>query len=205
MPADEIYHLLRSYDPSDVSMQQFYAVWVEDIRAEEAVVLMNGDPASGTPDTFAGWGSGSDGSAGEAAGLLAGPFGTWTLIIGDYRVTEDETLLALSGSGGRVLAIDWDFNGSTTLKYAKDGELLTVLDILDTDDRSGSDPDALDPYLHGLRFNIDDDVPGEPVISLAESFTSAMIAVGRVVGHQMDGNWLEATHTAYVVPADDVY
>ncbi|MFI7446459.1 DUF6461 domain-containing protein [Nonomuraea sp. NPDC049714] len=203
MPEDALYQLLRSYDPSDVSMQQFYAVWVEAIPVEEAIVVLNGDPATGTPDSFAGWGSGSDGSGDEPGGLLVGPIGEWTLMIGDYRLTMDDTLLALSRHGARVLAIEWDCDSQTLLKYAKDGELITVLDVLDTDERSGSAPDALDPYLHGLRFNIDDDLPGEPPIYLDESFTSALTAIGRVVGHQLDREWLEAIHTTYVVPAND--
>ncbi|TMR90788.1 DUF6461 domain-containing protein [Nonomuraea basaltis] len=203
MSADDLYQLLRSYDPSDVSMQQFYAVWVEDIPVEEAVVILNGDPASGAPDSFSGWGSGSDGSSSEAAGLLAGRMGDWTLIISDYRSTEDEALLTLSRCGRRTLAISWDFHGESMIKYAKDGELITVLDILDTNERSGRDPNALDPYLSGLRFNIDEDDPDEPAIEPRESFTSALTAIGRMVGRQIDREWLEATHTAYIVPAED--
>ncbi|SDK04521.1 DUF6461 domain-containing protein [Nonomuraea jiangxiensis] len=204
MATDDLYQLLRSYDPSDASMQQFYAVWVEGIPVEEAVVILNGDPASGAPDSFSGWGSGSDGSGSEAAGLLFGRIGNWTLIISDYRSTEDEALLTLSGCGRRILAVSWDFHGETVLKYARDGELVTVLDILDTSDRSGSNPNALDPYLHGLRFNIDDDDPGEPAIEPRESFTSALTVIGRMVGHQIDRDWLESTHTTYLVPADDL-
>ncbi|GAA3823785.1 hypothetical protein GCM10022226_50420 [Sphaerisporangium flaviroseum] len=203
MPADDLYQLLRSYDPSDVSMQQFYAVWVEDIPVEEAVVTLNGDPASGAPDSFSGWGSGSDGSGSEAAGLLVGLIGNWALIIADYHSTEDEALLMLSRCGRLTLAISWDFHGETMLKYAKDGEIITALDILDTNERSGRDPNALDPYLYGLRFNIDEDDPDAPAIEPRESFTSALTAIGRMVGHQIDREWLEATHATYIVPADD--
>jgi hypothetical protein len=184
-------------------MQQFYAVWVEDTPVDEAVVMLNGDPASGAPDSFSGWGSGSDGSGSEAAGLLAGPIGDWTLIIGDYRSTEDEALLTLSRGGRRALAISWDFHGENLLKYAKDGKLITILDIFDTNERSGSDPNALDPCLFGLRFNIDDDDPDEPAVEPNESFTSALTAIGRMVGQQIDREWLEATHTTYIVQADD--
>ncbi|MET9344693.1 DUF6461 domain-containing protein [Nonomuraea sp. NPDC003804] len=202
MPADHLFHLLRSYDPSDVSMQQFYAVWCEGIPVEEAVVLLNGDPGTAVPDSFAGWGSGSDGSGDEAGGLFAGTLGGWTVLIGDYRVTENEALLALSRDDRRALAISWDLHGENTLKYAQDGELITVLDVIDTNYRSGRDPDALDPYLHGLRFNIDERKPGVPVIDPRESFTSALVAIGRMVGHEIDKEWLDATHTSYVVWAE---
>nr|WP_062335318.1 DUF6461 domain-containing protein [Herbidospora sakaeratensis] len=198
MPADELYRLLRSYDPSDVSMQWFYAAWVENLSVEDAVAVLNGDPATGAPDSFAGWGSGSDGSDDEAGGMLAGPIGGWTLVIGDYRVTEDEAVLALSRRGGRALAVCWDTGSQTQVKYAKSGELLTVLDILFTDDRSGSEPDALVPYMDGLRFDID----GEPPVEPAESFTSALTLIGRMTGRPIDREWLEATHVAYAVPAE---
>ncbi|MFI7533621.1 DUF6461 domain-containing protein [Streptosporangium sp. NPDC049376] len=203
MTADDLYQLLRSYDPSDVSMQQFHAVWVESIPVEEAVVILNGDPASGTRDGFLGWGTGSDGGGEEAAGLLAGQVGDWILVIGDHRSTEDEALLALSRCGRRALAIRWDLHGENTLKFAEDGKLITVIDIFDTGERSGTDPNALDPYLYGLRFNIDDDIPGEPAVEPGESLTSALTAIGRMVGHRIDREWLEATHTTYVVPAGD--
>ncbi|GIH66525.1 hypothetical protein [Microbispora siamensis] len=83
------------------------------------------------------------------------------------------------------------------------GELITVLDILDTGYRSGRDPDALDPYLHNLRFNIDEQKPGESAVDPRESFTSALTAIGRVVGREIDKEWLDSTHTSYTVRADE--
>ncbi|GAA1021747.1 hypothetical protein Aple_072900 [Acrocarpospora pleiomorpha] len=197
---ERLYHLLRSYDDSDVSMQQFYAVWCEGIAVEEALSILDADPDSGVPDSFGGWGSGSDGSGG--GGLLVGTTGAWLVLIGDYRCTEDEILCALSQPDRPTLAISWDLHGANELKYARAGELITTIDICDTNYRSGSDPAALDPYLHDLRFNIDEHIPGEPMVDPRESFTSAMIAIGRMVGADLDKDWLDATHTSYAVRAD---
>ncbi|MFI6396449.1 DUF6461 domain-containing protein [Nonomuraea sp. NPDC050540] len=199
MPADHLFQLLRSYDPSDVSMQQFYAVWCQGPTAEEAVGLLHGDPDSGAPDDYAGWGPGSDGSDEAEAGLLAGRMGAWTVLIGDHRIAEDDAVLAVTRGEGRALAVSWDFHGECLLKFARSGELLTVLDIYDTDDRSGMDPDALDPYLSGLRFNLDPSDPDEPAAEPAEAFTSALVAVGRVVGQELDKTWLDTTHRCYTM------
>ncbi|MFI6477136.1 DUF6461 domain-containing protein [Nonomuraea sp. NPDC050663] len=200
MPGDHLYHVLRSYDPSDVSMQEFYAVWCEGIAAEEAVSVLGGDPATGVPDRFGEWGSGSDGSGEQAAGLLAGTLGGWIVLIGDHRCVADEVVAELSRGDRRALALAWDFHGESLLKYARSGELVTVLDVFDPGERSGADPDALDPYLEGLRFDLDE---GEPAVEPAESFTSALVAIGRVVGRELDREWLDAPHTGYHVPAHE--
>ncbi|RCG29434.1 hypothetical protein DQ384_20525 [Sphaerisporangium album] len=180
-PAERLYDLLSSYDDSDVSMWRFYAVWCEGIAVEEAVLLLSADPDTATPATFVGWGPGSDGSGDEDSGLLVGTISAWVVLIGDHRCTEDEALSALSENNRRTLGISWDSHDDNTLKYARDGELITVLDIFDTSDRSGRDPDALDPYLHGLRFNIDERKPGEPMVEPHESFH---LRAGR---HRQDG------------------
>ncbi|MEV6983848.1 DUF6461 domain-containing protein [Sphaerisporangium sp. NPDC051017] len=200
-PTERLYELLGSYDDSDVSMWQFYAVWCEGIAVEEAVLLLNADPDTAIPATFVGWGPGSDGSGDEDSGLLVGTIGAWVVLIGDYRCTEDEALSALSENNRRTLGISWDFQGDNTLKYAMGGELITVLNMFDTSYRSGRDPDALDPYLHGLRFNIDGGKPGEPGVDPRESFTSALTAIGRMVGREIDKEWLDSMHTCYIVPA----
>ncbi|MEU6408591.1 DUF6461 domain-containing protein [Microbispora sp. NPDC046933] len=202
-PTERLYHLLRLYDDSDVSMQQFHAVWCEGISVEDAVLLLNADPNTAMPDRFGGWGPGSDGSGDEVGGLLAGTMDAWVVLIGDYRCSEDDTLTALSGNNRRTLGISWDLHGDNTLKYARNGELITVLDILDTGYRSGRDPDALDPYLHNLRFNTDEQKPGEPAVDPRESFTSALTAIGRMVGREIDKEWLDSTHNSYTVRADE--
>ncbi|MFI6291248.1 DUF6461 domain-containing protein [Nonomuraea sp. NPDC050790] len=199
MPVDHLYQLLRSYDPSDLSMRQFYAAWCQGPTEEEAVALLGGEPGSGVPDDYAGWGPGSDGSGDAEAGLLAGRMGGWTMLIGDDRIAGDDAVLALTGTGGQALAVSWDFHGDCLLKYARSGELLTVLDIFDTDERTGLDPDALDPYLDGLRFTLDPSDPDEPSVEPAEAFTSALVAVGRVVGQELDKAWLDTRHRCYVV------
>ncbi|WP_283138305.1 DUF6461 domain-containing protein [Rhizohabitans arisaemae] len=199
MTGDHLFQLLRSYDPSDVSMQEFYALWREGISAEEAVAVLGGDTATGTPDRFGEWGSGSDGSGEQAGGLLVGAFSGWTVLIGDHRCVGDEAAIKLSRQNRRALALEWDFHGECRLKYARSGELITILDVLDIDYRSGSDPDALDPYLEGLRFSLDE----EPAVEPAESFTSALTAIGRVVGRQINRDWLDSPHTSYAIPADD--
>ncbi|GAA4061655.1 DUF6461 domain-containing protein [Nonomuraea soli] len=197
MPGDDLYHLLRSYDPSDVSMQRFHTVWCEGIPVEEAVSLLGADPATGTPDRFCEWGPGSDGDGEQAGGLLAGTFDGWTVLIGDHRCTADDVVTELSRRDRRTLALAWDYHGESLLKYARSGELITVLDVFDPEDRSGADPDALDACLEGLRFDLDE---GEPAVEPAEAFTSALVVIGRVVGRPLDREWLDAPHTGYVVP-----
>ncbi|NAS23017.1 hypothetical protein GT755_15110 [Herbidospora sp. NEAU-GS84] len=172
-------------------MHWFYAVWVEGTPVEEAVALLKGDPASGVPDRFEGcWGWVDEDDEGA---LLAGPIGDWTLLIGDWRPTEEDALVTLTRGGGRAFAVSWNEDGTSFLKYAAGGQVVTAFDLFSPAERHGADPAALDPFMDGLRFDIDDAEP-------AESFTSALTVIGRVTGRRLDREWLDAPHTTYSIP-----
>ncbi|MEU4835445.1 DUF6461 domain-containing protein [Streptosporangium sp. NPDC023615] len=195
-----LFSLLASYDESDVTMQQFFAAWSEKVSIEEVTRILHADLETSTPAHFDNWGPGSDGTGDEESGVLIGQVGTWTLTVGDRCCTSDDSLSALSQSKGRALSIEWDpDNRDPTIKYAIDGKVITSMNIIDTADRSGVNPDALDAYMEGLRFDVDSDDAVEP----NESFTSALIMIGRITGHELDSSWLDATHVCYTIHASE--
>ncbi|WP_306870875.1 hypothetical protein [Streptosporangium brasiliense] len=66
--------------------------------------------------------------------------------------------------------------------------------------RDRADPHALDPYLEGLRFELGS---GREGTSIEESISSALTLIGRITGREIDREWLDGTHTLYVMPSRD--
>ncbi|WP_204046243.1 hypothetical protein [Acrocarpospora phusangensis] len=53
----------------------------------------------------------------------------------------------------------------------------------------GSDPHALDAYLDGAPFGIDEDT--------AVNISSLLLVAGRMTGREIDAEWLDGVHTCY--------
>ncbi|GAA2420672.1 hypothetical protein GCM10010404_93770 [Nonomuraea africana] len=197
--SERLYHLLRSYDDSDQSLSEFNAVWCEGLSTTEVARRLHADVATARPAMFRNWGPGSDGSGEWDSGILVGSSGTWIVVFGDHRCVSDTALTALSRGGGRAVAIRW--NGAELLKYAVDGEMKVTINIVATQYRTGSDPTLLDRHMGGLRFDIGGPDNADPV-DPRESFTSALVVIGRITGQEINKEWLDEPHVGYIVPAD---
>jgi hypothetical protein len=136
---DRLFDLLASYEEVDEPLSRFFAVWSEGRAVKEVARILGFDPEAGEPGQFSDLETGpyEDG----VRTVLIGQAGDWTLAVGDQDATGADTLAALSRDGGRALSLDWaPLDDDPKLRYAIDGELVTCLNLIDPDDRSGADP-----------------------------------------------------------------
>ncbi|WP_146615789.1 DUF6461 domain-containing protein [Nonomuraea aridisoli] len=188
------YDLLDEYGLDDEYFG-FHAAWVAGIDAREAARRMRADLDSavecGIHDVYE-----QLGGLGERDGLiLVGQAGAWVLIVQlrGWDCTRDQALSIASSGGGRAVAIGWNADGDEQLIYAVDGRILTYTDFSPRPRRGGADRHALDEYMEGLSFV--DDIDAEET-----NIDTALTVIERITGRGIDQDWLESTHTGYVIP-----
>ncbi|MEU4406661.1 DUF6461 domain-containing protein [Streptosporangium sp. NPDC023963] len=194
-----LYDLLDEYDLDNEDFG-FRAAWCEGLTAEEAVRRLRADPDTAyasTIDELMHEEEEGDSDFDEGA-VLIGPAGTWTMILqlNGLDCTRYSTLEALSAGGGRAVGIGWNANGDERLTYAEDGRVLVSMDFTFPEDRSGPDRQALDSYMEGLALGYEEGA------DIEESINAALTLIGRLTGHPIDRDWIEASHTFYVIPKD---
>ncbi|MEV8631003.1 DUF6461 domain-containing protein [Streptosporangium sp. NPDC051023] len=199
-PRTDLYDLLfsyvRLYDDEVMPFAEFAAVWCEGIGVQEVAKRLGANPESARKCRLATVVDDLEMNVGDGL-LLVGPAGAWTLAlqVAGYDCTLEENISRLSDGGGRALSISWCFKGNTDLIYAVDGEIVTRFEITYPEPQSGSAPDALDPLMEGLRFQLDED---DPIVE--ESLNSAFVLAGRITGQEIDRTWLDSPHTRFVIP-----
>ncbi|MFC4062729.1 DUF6461 domain-containing protein [Planomonospora corallina] len=176
----------------------FRAIWCEGLDELEVARRLGADLGSARE---CGWqdivtGSYSDGST-EGVVWVGRQAPGWIQVIQleGHDCWRWQSWRALTRNGGRLLYLGWplfEVEGVEDLEYVVNGEVVTTLVVGDPEERNGSDPNALDLYMEGLDFIGD--------TSQAE-ITSALRLIGRITGREIDQEWLEGTHTRYVIPA----
>ncbi|GAA3129338.1 hypothetical protein GCM10010485_79640 [Streptosporangium carneum] len=193
-----LYDLLDEYDLDNEDFG-FRAAWCEGLTTEEVARRLRADPDTAyttTIDELTGEEGDSDF---DEDAVLIGPAGTWTMILqlNGLDCTRYSALEALSAGGGRAVGIGWSANGDERLIYAEDGRVLVSMDFTFPQDRRGPDRQALDPYMEGLVLAYEDGADPE------DSIDAALTLIGRITGHPIDRDWLEAGHTFYEIPRDE--
>ncbi|RJL23909.1 hypothetical protein [Bailinhaonella thermotolerans] len=138
--------------------------------------------------------------------LFAGPFtADWSLVLrlnGVIAVTE--SAVALSGTGGReAVAVGWHIGGGERLSYARDGVLAEDWQFM-----MDGVPDRFGDLAGGLPFlgrDIEANPDAEPEemddwAGIGQSYTSALIVAGRIVGRELGPGWLDAPQACYLIP-----
>ncbi|MET8867407.1 hypothetical protein ABZW11_31070 [Nonomuraea sp. NPDC004580] len=172
----------------------FAAVWAEGLTVEETARRVGADLSSATPLALQDIGLGFEGDAmpaDEDGIILVGPWHTWTLAmqIQWMDVTQSPRLSELSRDGGRAIAIGWHGDGAHRVEYASKGRLAFSAPLEET-------LNVLREHAEGLSTPTGWDVPGSPV---EEMITTALTAIGRLTGRQLDEEWLETPHVRYLI------
>ncbi|MET8336393.1 hypothetical protein ABZV14_16825 [Streptosporangium canum] len=175
----------------------FAAVWSEGPSIEETAQRLGADKSSAAKRALADITLGFEGDdmPGDDEGIiLVGALGAWTLTlqIQWMDVTEGEKLSALSRDGGRAIAVGWHGSGAHRVEYSINGDVVF----------SGPMEDALASlreYSAGLRMPTDWDIPVSQGSPAEEMITTALVAVGRMVGHEIDDAWLQTPHVRYLI------
>ncbi|GAA3720217.1 hypothetical protein GCM10022224_102700 [Nonomuraea antimicrobica] len=197
---DRLYELLCSYDEVEDPLPAFYAVWCQGLAEQEVARRLGADLGSATAARFADC-AGIALNIHDDRAFLAGKAGRWIAVIGDRVCASDTALRSISSGGAKAISMGWEIGGPGVLVYASDGEVITQFKIANPLVRSGEDPGALDSYMTGLRFGLNDDRGGAlGPVEVAESITSALVLIGRVTGVEISRRWLNAGHTLYVIP-----
>ncbi|GAA0843099.1 DUF6461 domain-containing protein [Streptosporangium amethystogenes subsp. fukuiense] len=192
-----LYDLLDEYDLDNEDFG-FRAAWCEGLTGEEAARRLRADLDSAYTSTIDELMHEEGDSDFDEGAVLIGPAGTWTMILqlNGLDCTRYSALEALSAGAGRAVGIGWSVNGDERLIYAEDGRVLVSMDFMFPEDRSGPDRQALDPYMEGLVLAYEEGADVE------ESIDAALTLIGRITGHPIDRDWVEARHTFYVIPRD---
>ncbi|GGT05751.1 hypothetical protein GCM10010156_74300 [Planobispora rosea] len=193
--ATHLYDLLESH--WETFGEGFAAVWSEGISVKETALRLGADINSAAERTFADIALGFEGDdmPGDDEGIiLVGNLDRWTLTLQIQwaDVAEIDRLLALSRDGGRAIAVSWHSDSDHLVECAKDGKLVF----------SGPMEDALDPlreYSAGLRMPTDWDIPASQGEPTEEMITTAFVAIGRMVGREIDDAWLRTPHVRYLI------
>ncbi|MEV6032856.1 DUF6461 domain-containing protein [Nonomuraea sp. NPDC052116] len=200
---EHLYELLCSYDEAEDPLPAFYAVWCQGPEEKEVARRLGADLGSATAARFADCAGIAMNVYGDRA-FLAGRAGTWIAVIGDRVCASDAALRVISSGGAKAISMGWGTSGPGVLTYASDGEIITQFKITNPRVCSGADPGALDSYMTGLRFALNDDQEGAlGPVEVAESITSSLVLIGRVTGVEISRRWLNASHTLYVIPEGD--
>ncbi|SDK37342.1 hypothetical protein SAMN05421874_107117 [Nonomuraea maritima] len=109
---------------------------------------------------------------------------------------SDESLRSISEGGREVLGLRMDISGREHFTYARDGRVLVAFEPHQPDERSGDDPHVLDHLMHGLRFELSIDDPGD-LVEAPESISSTLALIGRVTGTDMAADWFLARHSSF--------
>lgn len=120
------------------------------------------------------------------------PAGEWTLAFESpgFQGDRDEVLEALS-AGGRALNVIWRGERDNRVTYAVDGDIITSFRLMDTSQRSGDVPSALDDLLEqvGLRDGLPAWQRKARILALAEAIS----------GHALTPEWVWAPRFAVVI------
>ncbi|MFF5114022.1 DUF6461 domain-containing protein [Streptosporangium sp. NPDC000509] len=191
----KLYDLLDEYD-LDSEDFGFRAAWCEGLTCEEAARRLRADLDSAYASTVDELMHEEGDHDFDEGAVLIGPAGAWTMILqlNGLDCTRYSTLEALSAGAGRAVGIGWSANGDERLIYAEDGRVLVSMDFTFPEDRSGPDRQALDPYMEGLVLGYEEGADVE------ESIDAALTLIGRMTGHPIDRDWIEARQTFYVIP-----
>lgn len=192
-----LYDLLDEYDLDNDDFG-FRAAWCEGLTSEEAARRLRADLDSAYASTIDELMHEEGDFDFDEGAVLVGPAGTWTMILqlNGLDCTRYSALEALSAGAGRAIGIGWSVNGDERLIYAEDGRVLVSLDFTFPEDRRGPDRQALDSYMEGLVLAYEEGA------DLEESIDAALTLIGRITGHPIDCDWMEASHTFYAIPRD---
>jgi hypothetical protein len=199
-PDTRLYDLLFShveqYDDEESPFEQFAALWCEGWDPRSIAALLGADLGSARMCTLAGICDDLDIQYGDGV-ILAGRAGAWTLVIqgAGCDVMLEDTLMRISEDGHRALSVSWDIGGNEEIGYAVNGAVAVRLSFVLPEHRTGTDITALDPFMNGLRFQLDE--YGE---SMKESISSAFVLAGRVTGEEIHAAWLDSPHERFVIP-----
>ncbi|MEU0478775.1 DUF6461 domain-containing protein [Streptosporangium sp. NPDC006013] len=198
-----LYDLLLShveqYDDETSPFEQFAVLWCEGRDPRSIAALLGADLGSARMCTLAGVCDDLDIQYGDGV-ILAGQAGAWALIlqVAGCDVVLDETLMRLSEDGRRALSVSWDIGGNEEIGYAVNGAVAVRLSFILPEHRTGTDITALDPFMNGLRFDLEENGG-----SIEESISSAFVLAGRVTGEEIHAAWLDSPHERFVIPRVD--
>ncbi|GII64425.1 hypothetical protein Skr01_45100 [Sphaerisporangium krabiense] len=144
--SERLWHLAYKYGMGS----SFDGMWVEGLEVAEVAERLGGAVAGecGWADLLKG--------VGEGTGVVwAGRLnGDWTQVV--HLGVEALDVEPLSEGNRRALRFGWHVNGVGDLVYAVDGACVTVFGVTRPGGRRGREPQALDPYAEGLRFDLQD-------------------------------------------------
>ncbi|GAA1521858.1 hypothetical protein GCM10009677_63600 [Sphaerisporangium rubeum] len=193
-----LYDFIQAYWPP--AEDQFAAVWAEGLSVTETARRIGADLDTATVTSLRGIGKGL--AAGppdpEAGVVLVGECGTWTLTVqvqGTHILT-DPVMSALSADG-RAVSLGWHVNGGHHVTYAAGGA------VIDSRSMNSYDPDWVPEALAAddLTMPVVDEDEDEDDVPIEEMITVTLALIGRLVGQEIDEDWLEDEHTRFVVPA----
>lgn len=175
----------------------FQSIWCAGIDVQEVARRLGADLGSARQCTWQDIVTGSY-SEGFKEGVIwvdqQAPGWTQVIQVEGNDCWRWQSWVELTRNGGRLLYLGWplyELRGIDDLEYVVDGEVVTTLVVGDPDERDGTDPHALDAYMHGLDF-IGDSAEAE--------VTSALRLIGRITGQELDDEWLNSPHVRYVIP-----
>ncbi|WP_329090118.1 hypothetical protein [Streptosporangium sp. NBC_01469] len=192
-----LYDLLEGYWPT--LYDGFSAVWTEGLDVAEVAERLGADPATATVCTLKGIGRGfGDAPPGDQAEvILIGRHGDWvlTMQIQHMGVVSGRALSALSENNGRAISVGWHINGAHRIAYAAQGAVIASQNMRYI-------PEILQRYADGLYIpDVDDVEDGD--FPIEEMINTNLILVGRVIGHELNAEWLEREHVRYIIPAEE--
>ncbi|MFF5246492.1 hypothetical protein ACFY3V_19570 [Streptosporangium sp. NPDC000095] len=196
MASRHLYDLLEAHWGGPIDT--FAAVWSEGLSVEETASRIEADLNSAYKVTLANLAEGFEGDQipDDYEGIvLIGEFESWslTLQVQWLDVTEKKVLSTLSRDGGCAIGINWHSGGDNhRIFHAVDG--LTVDDA-----PMMYIPESLKPYAHGLTMPEDWDVPVDQGSPTEEMVTTSLILIGRIVGREIDQEWLEVPHMRFII------
>ncbi|TKK87589.1 hypothetical protein FDA94_17345 [Herbidospora galbida] len=173
----------------------FVMVWAEGLTVKETARRLGADLDTATECALADLPPFETGL--HDIVTLIGEFGGWTLtlqvLMGDAN--RREKMAALSAGGGRAVGIGWINGDNHGVSVAADGERVFSESIGEAL-RSGG---LLARHADGLSIPHVDDIPDDEDYPEAAVVTTVLTAIGRLVGRQVDEEWLTAPHVAYLI------
>ncbi|MFI6455047.1 hypothetical protein ACIBF6_26205 [Streptosporangium amethystogenes] len=196
MTSRHLYDLLEAYWVGPINT--FAAVWSEGLSVEETASRIEADLNSAYNVTLANFPEGFEGDQipdNYEGIVLIGKFESWSLALQMQclDVTEEQALSALSRDGGRAIGISWHSGGDYhRIFYAVDGLIVDDTPMMYI-------PESLKPHAHGLTMPEDWDVPVDQGSPTEEMVTTSLILIGRIIGREIDREWLKVPHVRFII------
>lgn len=196
MASRNLYDLLEAHWGGPIGT--LAAVWSKGLSVEETASRIEADLNSAYNVTLANLAEGFEGDQipGDYEGIvLIGKFESWslTLQVQWLDIAERKVLSALSRGDGCVIGIKWNSWGDNhRIFHAVDGLMVDNAPMMYI-------PDSLKPYAHGLTMPEDWDVPVDQGSPTEEMVTTSLILIGRIIGREIDQEWLEAPHVRFII------